>query len=209
MQWKCKVCGYIHEGVEPPAECPICRQGKEVFEMIKEDVLIDSEATKKQDIKNAIRKLSYGMYIITSHLDDKINGQAANTVFQISSDPCMLIGFGMEKKNYTAEMILDSKTFTVNILGIDGQGLVRKFGYRSGRDTDKFAKLNYQLDELGNPRILEKGVIGYLSCKVYNNQIIDCGDHWMVLAEVIDGKVEDNENYMMSYEFFRKTKNEN
>ena len=115
----------------------------------------------------------------------------------------------MVKTNYTAEMILETKTFAVNILGIDGQGLVRKFGYRSGRDTDKFEKLNYKFDELGNPLIEEKGVIGYLSCKVYNNQIIDCGDHWMVLAEVIDGMVDDNENYMMSYEFFRKTKDQN
>lgn len=23
-RWKCKVCGYIHEGAEPPEKCPIC-----------------------------------------------------------------------------------------------------------------------------------------------------------------------------------------
>ena len=23
-KWVCKVCGYIYEGAEPPAECPVC-----------------------------------------------------------------------------------------------------------------------------------------------------------------------------------------
>jgi len=32
--WKCKVCGYVCEGVTPPEECPVCHQGSEVFEEI-------------------------------------------------------------------------------------------------------------------------------------------------------------------------------
>ena len=30
-KWECTVCGYIHEGEEPPAECPICGAGPEYF----------------------------------------------------------------------------------------------------------------------------------------------------------------------------------
>ena len=29
-QFKCKVCGYIHEGEEAPEKCPVCKQPKEV-----------------------------------------------------------------------------------------------------------------------------------------------------------------------------------
>ena len=32
MKWICKVCGYIAEGDAPPAECPICGVGAEMFE---------------------------------------------------------------------------------------------------------------------------------------------------------------------------------
>lgn len=32
MKWVCKVCGYIHEGDEPPAECPLCGVSAENFE---------------------------------------------------------------------------------------------------------------------------------------------------------------------------------
>lgn len=36
MKWKCTVCGYIHEGDEPPEECPVCGSPKEVFVLMDE-----------------------------------------------------------------------------------------------------------------------------------------------------------------------------
>ena len=30
----CTVCGYVHEGNEAPAECPVCHAGKEKFKDI-------------------------------------------------------------------------------------------------------------------------------------------------------------------------------
>lgn len=35
-KWECTVCGYIHEGDEPPDECPICGAGKEYFKEVIE-----------------------------------------------------------------------------------------------------------------------------------------------------------------------------
>ena len=34
--WKCTVCGYIHEGEQPPAQCPVCKQPAEKFEKVAE-----------------------------------------------------------------------------------------------------------------------------------------------------------------------------
>ena len=33
-KWKCRVCGYIHEGPEPPEECPVCGASKDMFDPI-------------------------------------------------------------------------------------------------------------------------------------------------------------------------------
>lgn len=33
VRWKCGVCGYVHEGFEPPAVCPSCKHPKEHFEL--------------------------------------------------------------------------------------------------------------------------------------------------------------------------------
>ncbi len=32
IRWKCAVCGYIHEGTEPPPKCPCCKHGREYYE---------------------------------------------------------------------------------------------------------------------------------------------------------------------------------
>ena len=32
IKWKCSVCGYIHEGTEPPNKCPACQKPKEYYE---------------------------------------------------------------------------------------------------------------------------------------------------------------------------------
>ena len=37
-KWKCTVCGYIHEGDEPPDECPVCGADRNKFiEMYDEE----------------------------------------------------------------------------------------------------------------------------------------------------------------------------
>lgn len=38
IKWKCSVCGYIHEGTEPPPKCPCCQHPKEFYEPANMDV---------------------------------------------------------------------------------------------------------------------------------------------------------------------------
>lgn len=32
IKWKCSVCGYVHEGTEPPKKCPCCKHPQEYYE---------------------------------------------------------------------------------------------------------------------------------------------------------------------------------
>lgn len=43
MKWVCQVCGYVHEGDEPPEECPVCHAKASKFEQQSADVHWDSE----------------------------------------------------------------------------------------------------------------------------------------------------------------------
>ena len=46
-KWECTVCGYIHEGDEPPDVCPICGAGKEYFvELVEEQADAGQEAAE-------------------------------------------------------------------------------------------------------------------------------------------------------------------
>ncbi len=35
-KWRCTVCGYIHEGDQPPEICPVCKQPADKFEKVEE-----------------------------------------------------------------------------------------------------------------------------------------------------------------------------
>ena len=60
---------------------------------------------------NALQKLGYGMYIVGSHKENKLNGQVANTVFQITSEPAT-VAVSINKKNLTNEYIKASRVFS-------------------------------------------------------------------------------------------------
>ena len=34
IAWRCRICGYIHYGPEPPEECPYCRFPKSAFKQV-------------------------------------------------------------------------------------------------------------------------------------------------------------------------------
>ena len=43
MKWVCKVCGYIYEGEEPPAECPVCKAPASQFEKVEGELKLAAE----------------------------------------------------------------------------------------------------------------------------------------------------------------------
>ena len=36
-KFRCMVCGYVYEGTEPPAECPLCHAKSDKFVEVKEE----------------------------------------------------------------------------------------------------------------------------------------------------------------------------
>ena len=38
IKWKCSVCGYVHEGTEPPVKCPACKHPREYYEPANMDI---------------------------------------------------------------------------------------------------------------------------------------------------------------------------
>lgn len=204
-KWKCTVCGYIHTGDAPPETCPECGVGPEFFVEV-ENVILEEEpnltAEEKEAAKKAIYKISYGLYVVGAPKEGKINAQVCNTAFQITSDP-MRVAIGINKGNLTAEHIQASGVFSINILGMESHALVRRFGYRSGREFDKFKGIKYTTGKTGAP--LLDDCLAYLDCRVMQDKIVDCGTHWLFVADVVGGKLHNNAD-PMTYDYYRKTK---
>ncbi len=152
--------------------------------------------------KRTLHKISYGLYIICSKKDGKINGQIANTVFQVTADP-QTIAVSINKENLTHEFITESQVFTVSIL--DQQTpmtLIGTFGFKSGRNIDKFQNIEYQIGKTGAPVVLTNS-IAFIEAKMIDK--IDVGTHTIFIGQVEEGKIF-SENNAMTYEYYHKVK---
>src|SRR4030067_36082 len=95
------------------------------------------------DTEKSFYKLSYGMFIVCSKKGDKVNGQVANTVFQITSEP-PTIAVSINKNNFTHGYIDESKVFTASVLSITTPlPFIGGFGFRSGKVANKLAGVKY------------------------------------------------------------------
>ena len=135
-------------------------------------------------MSNAMRKLSYGLFVVTAKNSVKQNGCITNTAIQVTTTP-NTITLAVNKQNYTCDMILESGEFNVSIISEKASfDLFTHFGFQSGRTVDKFA--NFTDCKLANKGIyyITKGVNAVISAKV--KQTVDLGTHILFIADVTD-----------------------
>jgi flavin reductase (DIM6/NTAB) family NADH-FMN oxidoreductase RutF/rubredoxin len=150
----------------------------------------------------AVQKLCYGVYIISSKKEDKLNGQIANTAFQITSEPAT-IAISINKQNLTHEYIEASRVFTVSILSKEApMTFIGNFGFKSGRDTDKFKDIQYRKGITGAPIVLDH-TVGFMECEVLSST--DVGTHTIFIGKVVECDVVSDVE-PMTYAYYHQVK---
>ena len=150
----------------------------------------------------ALYKLSYGVYIVCSVDGEKINGQIANTVIQVASEPPTL-AVSINKNNLTHEYIKKSGVFSASVLSQDTPlSFIGNFGFKSGRDTNKFEGVNYKLGATKAPLVTDN-TTACMEVKVTKE--IDVGTHTMFIGELVDADVL-SEDTCMTYEYYHQVK---
>jgi len=150
----------------------------------------------------ALHKLSYGLYIVCSRKGDKLNGQVANTVIQVTSEP-PTVAVIINKNNLTHEFIKESRVFTASILSHDTPlSFVGRFGFKSGRDTDKLDGINYKMGETKAP-VVTDNTLAYLEAKVF--QEVEVGTHTIFIGELVEADII-KEGEPMTYAYYHEVK---
>lgn len=148
-------------------------------------------------------KLNYGMCIVSSKKGDKFNGCIVNTVFQLTPEPPM-VAASINRQCLTHEYIADSKVFTVSILSQETQmSFIGTFGFRSGRDIDKFKGVNYKIGQTGVPIILDN-TAAFLEAEV--TESIDVITHTLFIAKIVSCETLDDNAEPMTYNYYRDIK---
>ena len=150
----------------------------------------------------ALRSLSYGLYVVASQKQGKLNGQIANTVGQVTSEP-PTVSVCINKQNLTHDFITESRVFAASILSQDTPlSFIGHFGFKSGREVDKFKDVNYRLGETKSPIVLDH-TLAYLEAKVVNQ--VDVGTHTIFIGELVGADVL-KEGDPMTYAYYHEVK---
>lgn len=134
----------------------------------------------------AIFKVSYGLYILTAKEGDFDNGCIINTFAQQTSNP-MTVSITVNKANKTCEMIQNTGVFNVSVISENAPfSLFEHFGFRSGRDCNKFADY-HNSDRAQNGVYYIPGYTNaYFGCEV--TEAIDMGSHIMFIAKLTEAE---------------------
>jgi len=135
--------------------------------------------------KKALFNMTYGMYIVSTAAEGKLNGQIANAAMQITGEP-VCVAVCLNKANLTTEMISKSGSFAVSVLEQDvPMTFIGQFGFKSGRDIDKFENVNFITGDTGAPMVTDWS-IGVLEADVV--QKMELETHILFVGEVVSSK---------------------
>ena len=148
---------------------------------------------------NAIFKLSYGLFVLSTQENGKDNGCIINTAGLLTDNP-KRIQIAVNKANFTHDIIKRTGIFNVSVLNVDAPfNMFQQFGFCSGRDTDKFAAVSYDCRTKNGLRYVPENCNAVLSGKVL--EAYDWGTHTLFVAELTEARTL-NEIPSMTYQYY-------
>ncbi len=168
-------------------------------ELCREYTALSDGAENKNNMQ-ALFRIGYGLYVVTSNDGKRDNGLIVNTVTQVSDNP-IRIAVNINKENYSYHVIKRTGIMNVNCLSTEAPFAVfEKFGFQSGRNTDKFEGCNPARS--ANSLIMMPHYINAaFSLKVEN--FVDLGTHGMFICSVTEARVV-NDKPTMTYDYYQK-----
>ncbi len=150
--------------------------------------------------KEAMDKLTYGLFVLTAKEGEKDNGCIVNTVIQVTINPNCIAAV-VDKKNYTHDMIMRTKEFNVSVLTEKSKfDTYKHWVFQSGADVDKTEQITFKRSKNGLIYLTEE-TNAFISAKVISST--DLGTHTLFLADVTDAEVLSSDE-SVTYSYYRK-----
>jgi len=153
---------------------------------------------------DALFKITYGLYIVSSGDRNHGNGFISNSVFQVTADP-PTFAICCNKNNFTAEFIKKTGVYSVSVLHTaSSPDLFGRFGFRSGKDFDKMQGITVIYGESTGVPVVLNDSIAFLECRVL--QTVDVGTHLLFIGELLHSEILDDSIDPMTYSYYRQTR---
>ncbi len=162
------------------------------------DYIAQGETANKNDL-SALFNIGYGLYVVTSNDGKKDNGLIVNTVTQVTNTPNR-IAVTINKENYSHHVIKQTGVMNINCLSTDAPFAVfETFGFKSGRNTDKFADCTPLRSDNGLV-FLPRYINSFMSLKV--EQYVDLDTHGMFICSITESRVI-SQTETMTYTYYQ------
>lgn len=150
----------------------------------------------------ATQKLSYGLYVLTTSVEEKPFGCIVNSAFQITSQPARM-AVSCNRNNFTHDKIVQSGVFGITVLPEHTDAsFISTFGYRSGRHENKFSGISFiKGTETGVPLLPEVGMTTF-ECRVIKT--MEVGTHTLFIGEIVEAAVTQPDAREMTYRYFHE-----
>ena len=174
-----------------------------LINLLTEEYQARKEIKEEKEVvfdKTALFKIEYGLYVVTSHDGKKDNGLIVNTVTQLTDTP-FRVAVNVNKANYSHDVIKNTKKLNVNILSQDTTfDLIKKYGFVSGRDKNKFEGEEIERSSNGLA-ILKDHINAFFSLEV--EEYVDLGTHGMFICLVKEAKKLNNKP-TLTYNYYQE-----
>lgn len=132
----------------------------------------------QREFRRVLGNYPTGVALVTTRVDDVDEGMIVGTFSSVSLSP-PLVSFMPAKSSSTWPKIEASGVFAVNVLSSEQSNVCRDFGAKT---PERFDRYGWTSGALGLPLLL--GAVAWLECRIVD--VLDAGDHWIVLGEVVD-----------------------
>lgn len=138
--------------------------------------------------KNALRKLTYGLYVATSRDAESTAGGTINWLSQASFEPPLIMA-GIKRDSRLHQAIENSKAFAVHVVGKSQKNLATSFFKGATEDGGKLNGYDFAPGITGSPVL--KDPPAWFECRVL--EAFHRGDHTIFIAEVVEAGVRSDE----------------
>ena len=147
-----------------------------------------------KDISNILKRLNYGIYVVTMGDGTKGNAFTASWVMQVSSEP-PLIAVAVHNKHQSSFLLKNGGAFVVNLIG-KGQDEVVKAYYGPAEAGYNKLQATSVTDSPATKTPLIPGAIGYLDCQIVDT--VKAGNHSIFIGEVKASELDDNTTELLT-----------
>lgn len=142
---------------------------------------MERKIIEREVITQALRKITYGFYILTSKFEDRYGAGTVCWVSQVSFEP-PLVMTAVKANTHLRNVIKDSGVFAINVVGKAEKPMLWPFAKETRYEDGRLNGYKFETGQLGCPLI--NGLPAYFECKVV--ETIEPGDHTIYIGEVVN-----------------------